>query len=262
MQKERTETPLVSIITATYNTSLFVERTIRSVQNQTFQDWEMLITDDCSKDKTVGLIREYAAKDKRIKCFVLEKNSGAGIARNTSIEHARGRYIAFLDGDDMWAPSKLEKQLAFMKRNDCAMSYTSYLTCDEQDEVNGIIVCPHIHTLSDSKCDNKPGFSTVMYDTEKVGKVFMPTIRKRQDWGLNMMVLKKCRIAMGLVEPLTYYRKGQDSLSKNKKTLAKYHVAVYQEVLGWSKLRATLWFLFVYMPCWSWKRFVAGLYNR
>ena len=262
MQKESAGTPLVSIITATYNTSSFIDRTIRSVQNQSFTDWEMLITDDCSKDNTVEIIKEMASKDERIKSFVLEKNSGAGVARNTSIEHAGGRFIAFLDGDDMWAPDKLEKQIAFMQKNDCAMSYTSYLTCDEQDVVTGIVVCPHKHTLADSKRDNKPGFSTVMYDTEKVGKVFMSTLRKRQDWCLNMTVLKKCGTAFGLVEPLTYYRKGQESLSKDKKSLAKYHVAVYQEVLGWSKLKATLWFLFVYMPCWSWKRFVVGLYNR
>ena len=254
--------PIVSIITATYNTEAFIKRTIQSVQNQSFQDWEMLITDDCSKDGTVDILKEQSSLDPRIKYFVLEKNSGAGVARNTSIVHASGRYIAFLDGDDMWSPLKLEKQLSFMQKNDCAMSYTSYLTCDEEDEVNGIVVCPREHSLSDSKRDNKPGFSTVMYDTEKVGKVFMPTIRKRQDWGLNMTVLRKCGKAYGLVEPLTLYRRGQESLSKNKKTLAKYHVAVYQVVLGWSKLKATLWFLFVYMPCWTWKRFVVSLYNR
>lgn len=254
--------PIVSIITATYNSESFVSRTIRSVQEQTMQDWEMLITDDCSKDGTVALLKEQAEMDSRIKYFVLDKNSGAGVARNNSIEHASGRYIAILDGDDMWAPTKLEKQIAFMREKDCAMSYTSYLTCDEEDHVNGIVVCPKRHTLSDSKRDNKPGFSTVMYDTEKVGKVFMPTIRKRQDWGLNMTLLKQCGVAYGMIEPLAYYRRGQESLSKNKKSLVKYNVAVYQVVLGWSRFKATLWFLFVYMPCWTWKRFVIRLYNR
>jgi glycosyltransferase involved in cell wall biosynthesis len=253
---------LVSVITASYNSESFILRTIRSVQAQTMQDWEMLITDDCSKDTTVDILKEQAALDPRIKYFVLEKNSGAGVARNTSIEHASGRYIAFLDGDDMWSPLKLEKQISFMKTNNCAMSYTSHLTCDELDNVNGIVVCPKKHSLSDSKRDNKLGFSTVMYDTEKVGKIFMPSIRKRQDWGLNMSVLKKCGIAYGLVEPLTFYRRGQESLSKNKMTLAKYHIAVYQEVLGWSKIRAMLWQLFVYMPCWTWKKIVIRLYNR
>lgn len=253
---------MVSIITASYNSEAFILKTIRSVQAQTMQDWEMLITDDCSKDGTVDILKEQAALDSRIKYYVLEKNSGAGVARNTSIEHASGRYIAFLDGDDMWSPLKLEKQLSFMKKKDCAMSYTSHLTCDESDNVNGIVVCPKEHKLSDSKRDNKLGFSTVMYDTEKVGKVFMPTIRKRQDWGLNMTVLKQCGVAYGLVEPLTFYRRGQESLSKNKLSLAKYHIAVYQVVLGWSKTRATLWLLFVYMPCWTWKRFIVRLYNR
>lgn len=255
-------TPLVSIITATYNSEAFILRTIMSVQSQTMQDWEMLITDDCSKDGTVSILQEQASLDSRVKFYVLDKNSGAGVARNNSISHANGRYIAILDGDDMWAPAKLEKQVSFMQKRNCAMSYTSYLVCDENDEVNGIVVCPKTHTLADSKRDNKPGFSTMMYDTEKVGKVLMPTIRKRQDWGLNMTLLKLCGTAYGLVEPLAYYRKGQESLSKDKKSLAKYHVAVYQVVLGWSKLKATLWFLFVYMPCWTWKRFVVSLYNR
>ena len=254
--------PLVSIITPTYNCEAFILRTIQSVLAQSFQDWEMLITDDGSTDNTVAVIQAQAAKDSRIKYFVLEKNSGPGVARNHSIEHASGRYIAFLDGDDMWAPDKLEKQVAFMQKKDCAMSFTSYLTCDGDDEVTGVVVCPKRHTLADSKRDNKIGFSTLMYDTGKVGKVLMPTIRKIEDWGLNMTLLKLCGMAYGLVEPLTYYRKGHESLSKDKLSLVKYNIAAYQVALGWSKLKATLWFLFIYVPCWAWKKLVVSLYNR
>lgn len=254
--------PLVSIVTATFNCEAYILRAIQSVLAQSFQDWEMLITDDCSTDNTVSIIQAQAAQDSRIKCFVLDRNLGPGVARNHSIAQACGRYIAFLDGDDMWAADKLEKQVAFMKQKGCAMSYSSFLICDRNDEVNGIVVCPMMHSLAKSKRDNKVGFSTLMYDTDKVGKVFMPVIEKRQDWGLNMSILKKCGTAYGIIEALSYYRKRQDSLSSNKFSLVKYNIAVYQFVLGWSKLKATLWFLFIYVPCWAWKKLVIRLYNR
>lgn len=254
--------PLVSIVTSTFNCEAFILRTIQSVLAQSFQDWELLITDDGSTDDTVAVIQTQAAKDSRIKYFVLEKNSGPGVARNHSIEHASGRYIAFLDGDDMWAPDKLEKQVAFMQQQDCAMSYTSFFVCDDNDKVTGIVVCPKKHSLADSKRDNRVGFSTLMYDTSQVGKVFMPVIRKRQDWGLNMTLLKLCGTAYGLIEPLTYYRRRHDALSSDKLSLVKYNIAAYQVALGWSKLKATLWFLFIYVPCWAWKKLVISLYNN
>ena len=253
---------LVSIVTPSFNCSEFIGMAIESVLAQSYHNWEMLITDDCSTDGTQEILQEYARKDSRIKVYTLENNRGAGVARNNSIKNSSGKYIAFLDGDDMWFSNKLERQVSFMQENKCAMSYTSYLTCDESGEENGIVVCPKKHSLRDSTRDNKPGFSTVMYDVEKVGKVYMPTIRKRQDWGLNMSVLKVCRVAYGIKAPLVYYRKGQDSLSKDKKSLVKYNIAVYQEVLGWSNVKAFFWFFLVYMPCWSLKRFMVYLYNR
>lgn len=254
--------PLVSIVTPTYNSEAFILRTIQSVLRQSLQDWEMLITDDGSTDHTVAIIQAQASLDSRIKCFVLDKNSGAGVARNHSITHASGRYIAFLDGDDMWAPDKLEKQVAFMQQRDCTMSYTSYYTCEVNDEVSGIVICPREHSLADNKRDNKVGFSTLIYDAERLGKVLMPTIRRRQDWGLNMTLLKLCGNAYGMIEPLTYYRKREGSLSNDKLSMAKHSIDVYQIVLGWTKLKAILWFLFMYMPCWSWKKLVVSLYNR
>ena len=254
--------PLVSIVTATFNCEAYILRAIQSVLAQSFQDWEMLITDDCSTDNTVSIIQALAAQDSRIKCFVLEKNSGAGIARNHSIAQASGRYITFLDGDDKWDSNKLEKQISFMRQNGCTMSYTSYLLCDVNDEVTGIVVCPKKHSLSECMKDDKAGFSTLMYDSIHVGKVFMPIIRKRQDWGLVLTLLKQCGVAYGIVEPLTVYRKRGESLSCDKFSLVKYNITVYQLVFGWSKLKATLWFLFVYMPNWAWKKLVVSLYNR
>ncbi len=252
---------LVSIITPSYNCSEFIERTIDSVQKQSYTNWEMLITDDCSKDNSVEVIKQIAAKDPRIKLFQLEKNSGAGVARNKSIEHAQGRYIAFLDSDDMWMPEKLEKQIAFMQEKQCALSYTSMVNIDEHDNEIGIEVAPRRHTFSQNKRDDKVGFSTAIYDQEMVGKIFMPTIRKRQDWGLVLSVLRKCKVAYGLKQPLAYYRVGHESLSKNKMALIKYNIAAYKTVLGWCSLRAYIFFLFIYMPSYLSKKLFLKMIN-
>lgn len=238
----------VSIITPSYNCSGYIEETIKSIQGQTYQNWELLITDDCSSDNSVEIISSYADKDPRIKIFQLEKNSGAGVARNNSIKEAKGRYIAFCDSDDCWYPDKLEKQIAFMEANDCAISHTSYMTTDEHSTVTGIVVCRKNETLSSMCRDDRMGFLTVIYDTEKIGKHYMPELRKRQDWALKLKLLKKCDKSLGMKQPLAYYRIHQGSISNNKRSLIKYNIAVFKEVMGWSALRANLFFYFVFMP--------------
>lgn len=253
---------LVSIITPSYNCSQYIGECIESIQRQTYTNWELLITDDCSTDNSVDVIRHYSENDPRIKIFEQTENGGAGVARNNSIKEAKGRFIAFCDSDDMWMPEKLDKQIAFMKEIDCALSYTSIIECDEKGRVTGVEIAPSKHTFHQSWRDNKVGTSTAMYDTEKVGKMFMPTLRKRQDWGLFMSILRKCGIAYGMKEPFIYYRIGQESLSKNKKSLVKYNIAVYQTILGWSFFRSFLFFSFVYMPCFSYKKLIKHIINK
>ena len=121
---------LVSIITTLYDSGDFIGRTIESVLAQTYTNWEMLITDDCSTDDGPQIVESYAAKDPRIKLFRLDENGGPGVARNHSIANSQGQYIAFLDSDDTWMPDKLEKQLALMKEKGCGVVYASYLICD------------------------------------------------------------------------------------------------------------------------------------
>ncbi|MDE6638710.1 MAG: glycosyltransferase family 2 protein [Muribaculaceae bacterium] len=239
---------LVSIITPSYNCTSFIGETIESIQEQTYTNWELLITDDCSSDNSREVIKSYADRDSRIKLLVLDKNSGAGVARNNSIKAAKGRFIAFCDSDDRWYPEKLEKQLAYMKAKDCAMSHTSYMTCDENDNINGIVICRKKESLNSMCKDDKMGFLTVIFDTDKVGKVYMPELRKRQDWALKLKVLNICGNAYGMKEPLAYYRKRSDSISSNKRSLIKYNIAVYREILGWSKIRSNLYFYFVFIP--------------
>lgn len=248
------ENELVSIITATYNASAYMEATLTSILSQTYRNWELLITDDCSKDDTWAKLQTWAAKDQRIKVFRLDTNSGAGIARNNSIQHAQGRYIAFCDSDDQWLPTKLEEQLAFMHERDCAFSYTSYFVRDEDGRDKGMVKCRKSLSYMNILSDNKVGCLTALYDTQKVGKMFMPDLRKRQDWGLWINIIKKCGIAYGLQKPLAVYLDRAGSISSNKLSLVKYNYAVYRKSLGFSALKSTAAMLFLFFPSYMAKK--------
>ena len=175
---------LVSIITPSYNSSSFIAETIESILSQTYLNWELLITDDCSTDRSVEIIERYIQRDSRIKLFRLEKNCGAGVCRNRSISEAKGRFIAFCDSDDRWRPEKLEKQLAFMREKDCALSYTSYMTCDESGKISSIVIGKRRETYFSMRCDNRIGCLTAVYDTEKK----LPAII-RQTYGNGQVIL-------------------------------------------------------------------------
>lgn len=246
---------LVSIITPSYNCSKFIGETIESIQAQTYQDWELLITDDCSTDNSREIISEYASKDPRIKLFKLDKNSGAGVARNNSIKEAKGRYIAFCDSDDRWYPVKLEKQLAFMGSKKCVLSYTSYDVCDENGSICGYVEC--LQNLNKRKIlrDNGIGCLTAIYDAGKIGKHYMPSIRKRQDWCLWMSIIDNADIAYGLQSPLALYRLRQGSISSNKIAMLKYNFNVYHEVRGYNKLTSALLLGAYFLPYYFYKKF-------
>lgn len=252
---------LVSIIMPTYNSAKYIEQTIDAIRAQTYTNWELLITDDFSEDNTIEIVSKYVELDSRIKFFKLNRNSGAGVARNNSIHYAQGVYIAFCDSDDIWLPEKLEKQIAFMQKNNCAFSFSSYLTCSEEGENIGIVICPRLITYKSNLRDCKIGCLTAIYDTQKLGKIYMPLIRKRQDWGLWMKILKDVKIGMGIKEPLAIYRHRNNSISRNKKSLIKYNIRVYQEVLGWSRIRATLFFIFCFTPSYIMKRLQTWVIN-
>jgi len=240
---------LVSIITPCFNCSKFIEQTVKSVQGQTYENWELLITDDCSTDNSVEIIKSLAATDKRIRLFKLSQNSGAGAARNNSINEAQGRYIAFLDSDDMWSADKLEKQLKFLKDNNFKFVHSYAKVIDESNNIVGYNTKPYKVTFNSTKIINYIGTSSVIYDTEGIGKFYMPIIRKRQDWGLWLTILSVVKEAYCYPEPLFMYRYTPNSISANKLTLFKYHVDIYKQILGYSSLKANLFFYFVSLPC-------------
>ena len=221
---------MVSIITPSHNAERFIAKTIESVLAQTYQEWEMIIVDDLSSDDTVQVIKTYAQIEPRIKLIKLEKKSGPAIARNRAIEASLGRYIAFLDADDLWAPEKLEKQLSFIKKYDLAFTYSSYEVIDREDEVLATFVTlPDISYKSMLKTCSV-GCLTAVYDREKLGKMYMPTLPKRQDYALWLSILKKIGTTKGLLEPLAYYRVGQTSVSSNKVNVAAWQWKVYRDV--------------------------------
>lgn len=253
---------LVSIIMPTYNGAKYLAASIDSILSQTYKNWELIITDDCSTDGTQAIIKSYADSDARIRSYFFEENQGSGATRNKCIEEARGRYIAFCDSDDRWLPEKLEKQLNFMQEHDYAFAFSSYYTCDEEGTVNGIIIAPEKQTLTNTKRDDKIGFLTAIYDTKHCPKMLMPLQRKRQDWAYVLKIHQKVGCAYALQEPLGIYRLHQNSISHNKWSLVKYNAAVYQEVFGYGKLQSYAYLVTFFLPTYFSKRIRNKILNR
>lgn len=250
---------LVSIITTLYESGDYIAKTIESVRAQTYSDWELVITDDCSTDDGPSIVESFAAQDSRIRLLRLECNGGPGVARNNSIKNSEGQYIAFLDSDDTWMPDKLEKQLALMNKTGCGVVYSSYLTCDSDDRINGMVKCKSRIRYWRIVCDNAIGFLTMMYDRNVTGDAYMPVIRKRQDWGLNIELLRRCRVAYGIKEPLAVYRMRKGSVSRDKLSLIHYNISIYREVLGYSRIGSVLMFSFVFLPFYFGKKLLNAI---
>lgn len=237
---------LVSIITPSYKSESFISKTIESVLSQSYKNWEMIIVDDVSPDSSNDIIEEYCKKDSRIKLIRLEKNSGPAVARNRAIEKAEGRYIAFLDSDDLWKPNKLETQINYMNTNKLAFTYSSYDLIDEEDNRLGhFITKEKISYYSLLKtCD--VGCLTAIYDIEQIGKVYMPNILKRQDYGLWLEILKKIGYTHGMTECLATYRIRKNSVSSNKFKAIYYVWKIYREVEQLSLLKSS-YYMFYYI---------------
>lgn len=243
------EDNLISVIVPTFNTGHLLEDCLDSILNQTYRDLEVVVTDDCSDDEdTIRILKTFERKDDRLRVFWLRQNVGAGMARNNSIRHARGRYIAFCDSDDLWMPTKLEKQMAYMTETGCCIVCSSYYKCDEDGNITAIVRPPKRISYGMLKRDNKIGCLTAIYDTKPYGKFYLPIIRKRQDWGMFLSIVRQCGYAYSIEEPLACYRIRKRSLSRNKTSLVKYNIAVYHKVLGYSKIMSCLYFFLLFLP--------------
>ena len=208
---------LVSIITPVYNAEKYLRNTIESVIKQDYANWELIIVDDYSKDKSRLIIEQYMESEKRIKLIALDQNRGVTFARNTAIKAANGRYIAFLDSDDLWHPNKLSIQLDFMQKNNYGFSFSSYEWMNaDGTRFNKIIEAPSVvdyHRLL--RGGNPIGCLTVMIDKEQVGDIEMPDLR-HEDYAAWLSITKNGVIAYGITQNLALYRKSNDSLSSNK----------------------------------------------
>ncbi|MCU4714644.1 glycosyltransferase [Bacillus cereus] len=222
---------MISIVIPSYNASSFIKETIQSVQSQTYTNWEIIIIDDVSKDNTRELIKEEIKKDGRIQLIELQENGGAAIARNIGINNAKGKYVAFLDSDDLWLPEKLEKQLEFMQNNDIAFSFTSYQIMNQDGTLTDKVVhVPEKINYNGLLKNTIIGCLTVMLDIEKLGRVQMPNIRTRQDTATWLKILRQGHYAYGLDEVLSKYRKVENSISSKKFKMAKMNWKLYREI--------------------------------
>lgn len=237
--------PLVSIITPLYNSEKFIGETIESVLNQTYKNWEMIIVNDCSKDNGPKIVEEYCKKDNRIKLFNNEKNMGVSFTRNKAIDISKGKYIAFLDSDDLWKKEKLEKQINFMEKENIILSYTSYEKINEDGSKRGVIEVPLSLDYKELLKNCLIGFLTAIYRKEELkNERFQNT--KVEDYIFWLNILKKIDYAYGINENLASYRVLNNSRSSNKVDIVKFHWKIYSEIekLGFFK---SLYYFIIYI---------------
>lgn len=238
---------LVSIIMPSYNTGKFIAESIASVAAQTYTDWELIIVDDASTDNTdeviAALKKERHCEEPQGDAAILgricylknDRNRGAAYSRNRALCEARGKYIAFLDSDDLWAPDKLEMQIAFMEKNGYAFSYTRYEEMDEDGNPTGTVVSGPKHITKTGMFNYCwPGCLTVMYDREVVGNIQIADIRKNNDYAMWLKIVRKADCYL-LAENLASYRKRTGSISNHSyMALVKWHYKLYREAEGMS----------------------------
>ena len=244
---------LVSVIMPTYNCGKYIAESLDSVISQTISDWEIQVVDDCSTDDTVQVIQPYLERYPNIHYYCLPQNGGPAVARTEAINHAKGKYCAFLDSDDLWTSDKLEKQIEFMENNKILFSCTAYSQIDvDGNDLHTVMVPPK--KISYQKCitlSNPIGNLTAMYNQETLGKFEVPPIRKRNDFALWLQVLKKTQYCYGMEDVLGIYRMGRaGSVSHNKAAQAKYHWQLYHDIEGHNPLRSLY-----ELSCWA---FVKG----
>ena len=250
----------VSIITPTYNSAAYICHTIDSIRSQSYKNWELLITDDNSTDNTWSILEHYSNIDSRVKIFRFAQNRGPAKSRNNSISHAVGRYIAFCDSDDLWEPSKLEEQITFQKDYNYDITYSYYTIIDKNGKEIGAVKSPSKINYSLMLLNDFIGFLTVIYDTNKFGKVYLPNILKRQDWALLLILFKNKASSGCYKKHLAKYRLHEKSISNNKMSLVKYIFEVYYSIMKIGCVASVL-LLLQYPPVYFMKRIVYHQYK-
>lgn len=219
----------VSIITPVYNAEKYVALSIESVLKQSYSNWELILIDDCSTDSSLDILELYAMENTRIKLIKLEHNSGVSAARNKGVSAATGRFIAFLDADDIWLPRKLELQIEAMCKNNISLCFSSYYTIDHNGKRNGLRIPPKTTTYKKMLFTNHIGNLTAIYDTAFYGKVYFSNIH-HEDYLYWLSILKDNTHAVSIKEPLAEYRVFSSSLSGNKKKVVMWTWNIYKKI--------------------------------
>ncbi len=234
---------LVSIITPSYNSSKFISQTIESVLSQTYQNWEILIIDDNSPDNANTIIESYRQEDNRIRLIKLEKNIGPARARNIGIKEAKGKFIAFLDSDDIWLPLKLEKQIKFMTDNNLSLTYCAYNTIKENGtKINTRFIKEHI-TYEDMLKSNRIGNLTGIYNCKNLGKYYLDNVG-HEDYTLWLKIMRDLKKTRGINEVLAEYRILSSSISSNKFKVLKWTWNIYRKNVGLGILKSSYYFIY------------------
>ena len=239
---------LISIIVPVYNVEKYIVETMDCVRGQTFEHWELLLVEDCSTDHTVEIIENDLQQkpDDRIRLLRQPHNMGAARARNRALFEARGRYIAYLDADDLWVPDKLERELAFMKGKEAAFVFTGYEFADEQGNGTGKVVrVPETLTYEQALKNTTIFTTTVMFDTNRIEKKLLEMpIMKSEDTALWWKILRNGYVAYGLDENLVKYRRVGKSLSSNKIEALRRIWNLYRKAEGMSVINSAWHFCF------------------
>lgn len=233
--------PLVSVIMPCYNAEKNIQESIQSVLEQEYDNLELIIIDDNSTDNTRSILNKI--DDPRVYIILSDENHGAGYSRNKGIESAKGRFIAFLDSDDIWLKNKLKEQISFMLDNNYKFTF-SYYQHLSNNGLGKTITAPAFTTYHKSLYGNVIGCLTAIYDTDYFGKQYMPLIRKRQDFGLWLTLLSKEKKAYCYPKVLAYYRT-DSGMTQNKLNAARYQWQFYREVLKLNPFQ-TFWYFSFY----------------
>lgn len=243
MEQKTNKDITISIITPSYNSAQYIAETIDSVLNQSYENWEMIIIDDVSTDISPQIVRDYSAKDPRIKLVQSDVNQGPAISRNIGIKVAEGRYIAFLDSDDTWNKDKLQLQYEILKDTDIALSYCSYECIDENSTpLNKIIRAKNKISYSDMLNFNHIGCLTAIYDTNIIGKVYFRNIG-HEDYILWLDIIRKGYKTAGIDKVLANYRIRSGSVSNNKLKMTLYQWNIYRNIEKLNIIKASYHFI-------------------
>lgn len=243
--------PAVSIITPAFNSGKYIREAIESVIAQSYSNWEMIVVDDCSKDDTCEIVERLTKIDARIRLVHQIGHMGPGRTRNAGLETARGRYLAFLDSDDLWLPNKLERQLEYMERSKVGFSFSEYRQMDESGIKYGrLIEVPNKVDYRSLLKGNVIGCLTVIIDSELIGPIRFPEF-PREDFALWLEILKRGHVGYGLKEDLARYRIVGQSDSRNKWRAAMGNWRVYRKMEKLSLAHALYYF-----SCYAWNGFI------